>query len=162
MSKRADVMIAPLEDKAELSRLITGRWGADVMVMGGMRYTSATVSAFAAHGTDGKLLGFATWVLRGTAVCILSLDSLTPGGGIGRLLIEAVMEAGRKGRARSIRVMTTNDNTAALVYYQRRGFHLTALYAGAIDAYRAMNPGLRPVGFHGIPVRDSIELEMDL
>lgn len=162
MNQRADVTIAPLEDKAELARLITESWGADVLVMGGMRYSSDMLDAFIARATDGTALGFITWTQRGQAALILSLNSLVEGAGIGERLLYEVVARARKASARTVRVMTTNDNTNALIYYQRRGFRMTALYAGAIDAYRAMNPKLRPIGFNGIPVRDAIELEMDL
>jgi ribosomal protein S18 acetylase RimI-like enzyme len=162
MSPRADVTITSLDDKAELSRLISESWGADVLVMGGMRYTSETLDAFAARDQEGAILGFITWTQRGPTVLVLSLNSLVEGAGVGERLLYEVVARARKAAARTVRVMTTNDNTAALVYYQRRGFRMTALYAGAIDAYRAMNPKLRPTGFNSIPVRDAIELEMDL
>lgn len=162
MSLREGIAVEALDDKAELSRLIAERWGADVLVMGGMRYTSATLNAFVARDRDGGFLGFITWSQRGATALILSLDSLVEGAGVGGHLIDKVVEVARAGKARTLRVMTTNDNTNALLYYQRKGFRLVALYAGAIDAYRAMNPKLRPVGFNNIPVRDAIELEMEL
>lgn len=162
MSPRAAITVTPLEDKIELSRLITESWGADVLVMGGMRYTAETLDAFAARDPEGAILGFITWTQRGPTALILSLNSLVEGAGVGGQLIDTVVGVARVAKARTLRVMTTNDNTAALIYYQRRGFRMTALYAGAIDAYRAMNPKLRPTGFNNIPVRDAIELEMDL
>jgi GNAT superfamily N-acetyltransferase len=162
MSPRTEVTITPLGDKAELSRLITESWGADVLVMGGLRYSSDMLDAFVARDAGGTVLGFITWTQRGPTALILSLNSLVEGAGVGGQLIDTVVGVARAAKARTLRVMTTNDNTAALIYYQRRGFRLTALYAGAIEAYRAMNPKLRPTGFNNIPVRDAIELEMDL
>ena len=45
---------------------------------------------------------------------------------------------------------------------QRRGFRMTALYPGAIDALRAFAPTLKTPGADGVPARDIVELEIDL
>ncbi len=63
---------------------------------------------------------------------------------------------------RKIRACTSNDNLDAMRFYQKRGMRLLSLYPGAVDAFRAMRPGLIRVGHHGIPVRDMIELDLDL
>lgn len=162
MNDEGHIAITALEDKALLSQLITERWGADLLVMGGLRYSSGNLNAYCARDLGGKLLGFVTWILRGGTICVLSLDSFEAGAGIGARLLDAIFAHGRQVNAKTVRALTTNDNARALIYYQRRGFHLAALYAGAIDAYRAMNPKLRPVGLNGIAVRDAIELEMSL
>ncbi len=66
------------------------------------------------------------------------------------------------GRTR-VRVVTTNDNVNALRFYQRRGFWLCELRAGAVDASRArLKPVIGTVGEHGIPLRDELELELRL
>lgn len=60
-------------------------------------------------------------------------------------------------------MITTNDNLDALRFYQRRGFRLVALHAGAVDAARAtLKPSIAEVGDHGIPIRDELVLEREL
>jgi hypothetical protein len=59
-------------------------------------------------------------------------------------------------------VTTTNDNTRALRFYQRAGFHLTALRPGAVTAARKSKPEIPELGEDGIPIRDEIELTMEL
>ena len=59
--------------------------------------------------------------------------------------------------------MTTNDNVDALRFYQRRGFRLAVLRPGAVDESReALKPEIPRSGEHDIPLRDELELEMDL
>ena len=59
--------------------------------------------------------------------------------------------------------MTTNDNLRALGIYQRRGMRLVALRAGAMDeARRTLKPELAEIGNDGIPLRDELELELQL
>jgi hypothetical protein len=54
---------------------------------------------------------------------------------------------------------TTNDNLEALRFYQRRGFVLVALHAGAIAESRRLKPAIPLAGRYGIAIRDEIELE---
>jgi hypothetical protein len=59
--------------------------------------------------------------------------------------------------------VTTNDNLAALALYQKAGWRLVALRAGAIDVLRGtVKPSLPETGQHGIPLRDELELAKDL
>jgi ribosomal protein S18 acetylase RimI-like enzyme len=59
-------------------------------------------------------------------------------------------------------LITTNDNTHALRFYQRRGFRIVAIHVGAIDESRRLKPEISAVGLDGIPIRDEIELEIAL
>ncbi|MGW8250920.1 MAG: GNAT family N-acetyltransferase, partial [Anaerolineales bacterium] len=57
-------------------------------------------------------------------------------------------------------LITTNDNLPALRFYQKRGFHLVALYPNALAESRRLKPEIPFKGLDGIPLRDEIELEM--
>jgi ribosomal protein S18 acetylase RimI-like enzyme len=59
------------------------------------------------------------------------------GAGVGRQLLDAVAASARAAGAARLLVMTTNDNLAALRFYQRRGFRLADLRPGAVDEARA-------------------------
>jgi RimJ/RimL family protein N-acetyltransferase len=59
-------------------------------------------------------------------------------------------------------LITTNDNTAALRFYQRLGFDLVALHRDAVDAARSIKPSIPLVGNDGIPIRHELELELRL
>ena len=71
---------------------------------------------------------------------------------MGTALIETVLaETG----CRRLWLITTNDNTDALRFYQRRGFRLAELHPGAVDRSRAtLKPEIPVIGDHGIPIRD--------
>ena len=63
--------------------------------------------------------------------------------------------------ARRLWLITTNDNVDALRFYQRRGFRLARVHAGAVDRSRAtLKPAIPEIGAHEIPLRDELELEM--
>jgi ribosomal protein S18 acetylase RimI-like enzyme len=59
-------------------------------------------------------------------------------------------------------LITTNDNTDALRFYQRRGYDIIALYRDAMDAVRRLKPEVPLVGMHGIALRHEIELAKPL
>ena len=61
---------------------------------------------------------------------------------------------------RRVWLITTNDNTPAVRFYQKKGFSLVAVYRNAIEASRKLKPEIPLKGIDGIPIRDEIELEL--
>lgn len=114
---------------------------------------------------DGRPVGVVFWRIDdGTAsaeITSLAVDPSAQGRGIGRgLLRGARAELGRVGVTR-IWLVTTNENLAALALYQKEGYRLVALRAGAVDeARRALKPSIPEVASNGIPIRDELELEL--
>jgi GNAT superfamily N-acetyltransferase len=119
--------------------------------------------ALIATDDGGSLAGVLTYVLDGDACEILTLHAAEPGRGTGTSLIAAVERlAGERG-CRRLWVLTTNDNVDALRFYQRRGFRLAELRAGAVDvARRTLKPEIPEDGDHGIPIRDELILEKEV
>ena len=119
--------------------------------------------AILAEDDAGTLVGVATWVVRGDEIELLTIHVDRQWSGIGSALIDAVAAVGRRRGCRRLWLVTTNDNVDALRFYQRRGLRLRALRAGAVDeARRTLKPAIPGRGLHGIPIRDELELELDL
>ncbi len=106
--------------------------------------------------------GLATYRVGENGAELLSLDAVTPGQGVGSALLDALITALRRDGVPSLRVTTTNDNLAALRFYQRRGFTLQALRPGAVNAARAEKPEIPLIGLDNIPIRDEIDLSLTL
>jgi len=112
---------------------------------------------------DGALAGVLTYVLDGDACEILTLHAAEHWGGTGTALVEAVERDAAERGCRRLWVLTTNDNVDALRFYQRRGFRLMELRAGAVDRSRArLKPEIPEVGAHGIALRDELVREKEL
>lgn len=78
-------------------------------------------------------------------------------------LLGAVEELARRRGCKRLWLVTTNDNTHALAFYQRRGFVLAALHRDAVtEARKTLKPFIPLVGEGGIPLRDELELEKRL
>ncbi len=109
---------------------------------------------------DGALVGVLTFVLGDHECEILTLHASEPLLGTGSALIQAVERLAADAGCDRLWVITTNDNTDALRFYQRRGFRLAALHRGAVDDSRArMKPQIPQIGDHGIALRDELELD---
>ncbi|HEX2048808.1 MAG TPA: GNAT family N-acetyltransferase [Acidimicrobiales bacterium] len=108
----------------------------------------------------GQLVGMATYAVEGerAELAVLAVSDTHRRGGIGSALIEAVAAAATEAGVSDLWLVTTNDNLDALRLYQRRGFRLSQLRPGAVDASRRVKPSIPPVGRYGIPLRDELVL----
>jgi GNAT superfamily N-acetyltransferase len=112
---------------------------------------------------DGRLLGVLTYVIDGARCEVLTLHADERGRGVGSALLAEVKRVAAEAGCTTLWLITTNDNVDALRFYQRRGFRLAALHPGAVDYSRAhIKPEIPELGDHGIPLRDELELELEL
>jgi GNAT superfamily N-acetyltransferase len=110
---------------------------------------------------DGEWLGYVNYENRGGNVEVLALEALVAGQAAGGALLARTVAAARDEGATRLWLLTSNDNTDALRFYQRRGFVLVAVHRDAIThARETIKPEIGLVGRHGIPLRDEIELEL--
>jgi ribosomal protein S18 acetylase RimI-like enzyme len=111
---------------------------------------------------DGEKVGFACYRTLDSDCQLVAIRATRRGRGVGSALFAAVEEVAAAGGAERIWVVTSNDNTAALDFYQRLGFRIVACRPGEFDTIRGRIAALPRFGTHGIPIRDEIELEKRL
>jgi len=110
---------------------------------------------------DGAWLGYAAYDLRDGQMEMAVLESTAPSGGVAGGLVAACVSAATAGGADRLWLVTTNHNTAALRWYQRRGFVLSALHRDAVsEARRTIKREIPERGNDDIPIRDELELEL--
>ena len=68
----------------------------------------------------------------------------------------------KKNGCRRVWLITTNDNTYAIRFYQKRGFDMAAIHRNAINESRKIKPQIPLTGFDKIPILHEIEFEMML
>jgi ribosomal protein S18 acetylase RimI-like enzyme len=114
----------------------------------------------------GEPAGLLTWFVAADGataeVRALIVEVAFRGRGIGRGLLDAAAQALRAQGVRRVWLTTTNENLAALALYQKAGYRLTALHAGAMDELRRLKPAIPAVASNGIPIRDELELSREL
>jgi GNAT superfamily N-acetyltransferase len=77
-------------------------------------------------------------------------------------LLGAVEEVARAQGCRRLRLVTTNNNLRALLFYQRAGFRLVALMPGAVEESRKLKPSIPELDAAGLPISDELHLELPL
>jgi ribosomal protein S18 acetylase RimI-like enzyme len=145
------------DDKTWIIPLFIEEWGSVRMVSRGRLFKAADNPGFAAI-KEGKPAGLITYEIINNQCEITTLNSLTEGKGIGTALIDAVRETAIKANCKRLWLITTNDNTHALRFYQKYGFIIAAVYPDSIRQSRLLKPEIPLTGNDGIPLRDEIEL----
>lgn len=81
---------------------------------------------------DGDVVGYAGLMTVGAQgdVQTIAVDAANRGQGIGRLLLDAVIEESRNRGCTSLLLEVAADNTGARTLYRRRGFEQLAVRAG--------------------------------
>ncbi len=149
------------EDQDIILEIASRFWGDDTMVVHNDVYHLAEVDGLKAV-VDNRIIGLLHYQIRGGECEILTLASLCEGQGIGSALIEAVTIIAKENQCHLLCLITTNDNLHALGFYQRRGFHLAALYPNQVNRARKLKPTIPELGENNIPIRDEIRLEKQL
>jgi len=148
-------------DRSWIVSFVKSHWGSDIVVGKGRVLRPAELDGFAAF--RGKnAVGLLTYRIEDLDCEIVTIDSTSEGEGIGTALIDVVRETAKAKGCRRLWLITTNDNLNALGFYQRRGFRLIALYSNALEASRKLKPQIPMKAANGIPIRDELELELEL
>ena len=125
--------IKPLDkERSWANRLLEEHWGCTKIVTRGRLHDASALPGFVAIRGEGPA-GLVTYNIEGGECEIVSLDSLAEGVGIGSALIEAVRRVAVSEGCSRLWLITTNDNTHALRFYQKRGFALAALHRNALE-----------------------------
>ncbi len=111
---------------------------------------------------EEKYLGLITVNVEEKECEVTTLDSLNEEAGVGTALVEAVETWAKEAGIKRLWLVTTNDNLAALKFWQKRGYELVKIHRNAIAEARRIKPQIPITGLDGIPIRDEIELEKRL
>ena len=149
------------QDRERVDAFIVRRWFGLRMAVHGELFDLGHAEGFYTE-EDGEVTGLVTYRAEEDFMEILSMDSVREGRGTGTALLRAAAAEARAMGCRRITLITTNDNTPALRFWQKRGFDIVALHRGAVAEARALKPEIPVAGLDGIPLRHEIELEMDL
>ena len=141
--------------------MLTHSWGSTRVVSRGRLHDALELPGFVA-GLGDERAGLLTWSVEGDDCEVVTIDSLVERRGVGRALLTAAAAEATAIGCRRLWLITTNDNLAALRFYQRMGWDLVALHRGAVDEARRLKPEIPHVGLDGIALRHELELELRL
>jgi ribosomal protein S18 acetylase RimI-like enzyme len=156
-----NIRLLTANDLPRLRKFWKENWGDEFVVAHGVIYHPDTLDGFVAFDGD-EWIGEVTYTFSDAECEIVTLDSLYEGKGIGTKLMNAVVDEAKKRNCKRVFLITTNDNLHALGFYQKRGFELVAVHRSAVNESRKIKPDIPLIGMNNIPLRDEIELEMNL
>jgi ribosomal protein S18 acetylase RimI-like enzyme len=162
-TRPSEFIIRPLltTDRELVNQKIVESWGAEIVIAHEKIYLPAELPGFGAFNKK-KILGLLTYQLEFDACEIVTLNSWEGGVGIGSALINTMMKTANLKGCKRLWLVTTNDNTNALRFYQKRGFVISGIRINALETARHLKPEIPILGEDNIPIRDEIELELKL
>jgi ribosomal protein S18 acetylase RimI-like enzyme len=149
------------DDREWITEVLLDNWASNIIVTRGITYEADKLLGIIVE-IDGIRLGLLTYMMKDGELEIITMNALKKGVGVGTALLNEAEVIARKNGCLRIWLITTNDNTDALRFYQRRGFEIVAVHRYAIEESRKLKPQLPFAGKYGIPIRDEIEMEMIL
>ena len=159
-----DIQIRELDvqDRDWVRKHLREHWAGPLIVTRGRLHQADQLPGLIAL-IDGVRHGLLTYRIDGDQCEIISLDALIHGHGIGTALLDAVRRAAAAASCRRLWLITTNDNTPAMCFYQRQGFVMVAVHRSAVEKVsRQLKPQIPALGLDEIPIRDEVEFEIDL
>lgn len=148
-------------DREWIRKFISKEWSSEKSVSRGKVYYPHKLPGFIAFNGK-KYLGLITYNIRKNECEIVTLNSIVKKKGIGSALVEKVKRIAKKLNCKRLWLITTNDNLDALLFWQRIGFFIKAVYPNAMSFSRKLKPEIPEIGNYGIPIKDEIELELKI
>ncbi|MFX0041599.1 MAG: GNAT family N-acetyltransferase [Candidatus Hodarchaeota archaeon] len=155
-----DIKVRSLDekDKEWLKRLIISEWASiKVITRGKVHYVDKLPGYIALQ--DDEKVGLITYRISNDECEIITLNSLKNNIGIGTALLEELENYVSSIGCKRLWVITTNDNTDALRFYQLKGFRIKAIHVDSIKEARKLKPEIPLLGVNDIEILDEIELE---
>ncbi len=149
------------EDRSWIVSILHRYWASEQIYAKGRVLDASTLPGFAAFRGDTPV-GLITYFIEDDSCEIVTHNSMTDSGGIGSCLLAEVRREARNNGCTRLWLMTTNDNTPALRFYQRRDFDLVALHHNSVHDGRQLKRSIPDRGHADIPIRHEIELEYKL
>ena len=159
----SDFIISEIEDDDRISvtNFITDNWESPLSVSKGKVHNTAKLPGFICKEKD-KIIGLITYYIEKNACEIVTLNSEINSKGLGTKLINRVIEKAKANNCSRIWLITTNDNSNAIRFYQKRGFEWIGFYKDAIKESRKLKPEIPEFGNDKIPIKHEIEFEYRL
>jgi len=156
--------------REKIQPILDETWGSPFLAINGKLWDSRIMPGYAAIGAAAsasssekcEALGYLLYELHDGVCEIMVLESVAQNIGIATALIEQIKKTAKASGVNRIIVQTSNDNTHAFRFYQRREFTISEVRLGAMDAARQLKPSIPLIGEDGIPLRDEIEFMIEV
>jgi len=135
------VTVRPLADadRTWAAEALERLWGLPVVTPAGAQDPTRLPGVVAEIG--GERAGLVTYRIAGGECEIVTVHAEIEGAGVAASLLREVRRIAEHEGCRRAWLITTNDNTRALGFYQAQGMDLVALHRDFVDVVRRHKPG---------------------
>lgn len=144
-----------------IKAFIAGKWGSSISISKGRVFDTVDLPGFICINDD-KVIGLITYFIDDQGCEIVTLNSEQEGQGLAQALINCVIQRAKANGCKRLWLITSNDNSHAIRYYQRRGFEWIAFYKDAMTEARKIKPEIAKIGYNGIPIKHELEFELKI
>jgi len=148
--------------KEEVENIASARWGGTKLAVHRQLFDLRYLPCLIAISEQRELLGYCYYRIADNECEIIAIESVNPNIGVGSSLIARVIKIAIEGKCKRVYLATTNDNTHAFRFYQRRGFILNAVRLNELDYLRKIKPTIPIIGEDDIPLKHEFEFEIVL
>ena len=145
-------------DRTWIENLFIKEWASTRIVTKGKVYDANYLPGFIAEIENVKV-GLITYRFEENECEVMSLNSLKSGLGIGKTLLQKVVDKAKHKNCSRIWLIATNDNIKAQKFYEDLGWELLKIHRNAIKESRKLKPEIPLLGFDGIPITDEYEYQ---
>ena len=149
------------DDKELVAHYISDHWGSYLCVSRGRLYDTAQLPGFI-YKENNQVIGLVTYQIHEKDCEITTLNSDVKNKGLGTRLINKVIEMAKNNNCKRVWLITTNDNTHAIRFYQKRGFEWVGFYRNAMSESRKLKPEIPEFGDDSIPIKHELEFEYEI
>ena len=146
-------------DKPAIAKLISESWGSTISISRGRKHEITELPGFICK-LNNIIAGLITYHIENEECEIATLNCTVEGKGLGTRLIQKVMDKAREQKCTRVWLITSNDNTKAIRFYQRRGFEWVGFHKDAMIKSRKLKPEIPETGNDNIPIKHEIEFEI--
>jgi len=146
-------------DRVWVAETLRKEWTSTVVARLGALVDAAGLSGYVAT-LDGRRVGLALVDVKDRECEVVTLSTTEPRRGVGRALMQRCFDEARAGRCQRVWLVTTNNNLAAIAFYQHMGMDLRTLHWQAVRASRELKPTISMRDAAGIPILHELEFEL--
>lgn len=148
-------------DRDWVAATLVQEWTSTSVVRRGELIQAATLPGYLAT-LGGRRVGLVLVDVREGEFEVVAISTSQRRAGIGRALMERCFAEARTTACRRVWVVTTNNNIAAIAFYQHLGMDLRALNRNALRGSRKLKPTIPVRDATGVPIDHELEFELIL
>lgn len=150
--------IAP-GDRDWVAKALVEQWTSTSVARRGELVDAAGLPGYLAT-LDGRRVGMILVDVKDRAYEVVAISTTEPRHGVGRALMERCFAEARATGCWRVWLVTTNNNIAAIAFYQRLGMDMCALHRQAAQLARELKPTIPVRDATGVPIDHELEFEL--